>query len=36
MLIYSMGGKPESLISQATVRDDVVSKLRTQIRHREI
>src|ERR1041385_1276851 len=31
-LIYSMGGKPESLIAQATVRDDVVSKLRASSR----
>jgi hypothetical protein len=35
-LIYSMGGKPESLISQATVRDDVVSKLRAQVASRDL
>jgi hypothetical protein len=35
-LIYSMGGKPESLISQAMVADDVVSKLRAQVNSRDL
>jgi hypothetical protein len=35
-LIYSMGGKPESLISQATVRDEVVSKLRASVASRDL
>lgn len=35
-LIYSMGGKPESLISQATVGDGVVSKLRSQVSSRDL
>lgn len=35
-LIYAMGGKPESLIAQASVRDDVVSKLRGQVASRDL
>ena len=35
-LIYSMGGKPESLISQAMVADSVVSKLRAQVNSRDL
>ena len=35
-LIYSMGGKPDSLISQAMVADDVVSKLRAQVNSRDL
>ena len=35
-LIYSIGGKPDSLVAQATVRDDVVSKLRAQVASRDL
>jgi hypothetical protein len=35
-LIYSMGGKPGSLISQTMVADDVVSKLRAQVSSRDL
>ena len=35
-LIYSMGGKPESLVAQAAVGDDVVSKLRTRVASRDL
>jgi hypothetical protein len=35
-LIYSIGGKPESLVAQAAVRDDVVAKLRAQVASRDL
>jgi hypothetical protein len=35
-LIYSIGGKPDSLVAQATVRDDVVTKLRAQVASRDL
>jgi hypothetical protein len=35
-LIYSIGGKPESLVAQAAVRDDVVAKLRAQGASRDL